>query len=173
MLNAIDRSATERPGYHGRQLNGGAKTMRRLTMATVLGAVVALLGSPVMADDRPGDTTLVDQVFTMAPGANLRECIDVPEMVLLTVFVSASISRTGEAASMNFSDNRQTVSPTVQILLSDIPDEQIISTHLAPAGSYCYYLAVTQNLTSPLPPDALERPYKQVLLKIISTPYSG
>lgn len=123
------------------------------------------------SEGRPGDTTLVDEIFRMAPGADLRQCIDVPEMALLTVVVSASISRTGESAALNFSDNRQTVSPNVQVLMMAIPDDQVVSTHLAPAGSYCYYIQVTHNLTSILPADAMEMPYKQVALKIISTPY--
>src|SRR5581483_10330068 len=102
----------------------------------------------------------------------LRQCLDVPEMVLLTAFASSPPGRTGESAMLDFSDNRQTVSPNVQLTTGAVPDEEIMSTHLAPAGSYCYYIVITHNLTSPLPDDAPEKPYKQVHLKIVSTPYA-
>lgn len=123
------------------------------------------------ATDRPGDTTLLDEVFRMEPGASLNECISVAQMTHLTVFVSSPLGRTGETAALNFSDNRQTVSPNVQLFVNEIPTEQIMSTHLAPAGSYCYFISVTHTLTSILPADAPERPYKNVHLKIVSTPY--
>lgn len=148
--------------------------MRR---ATVLLVMVLTLAVPMTAravdQQRPGDTTLVDETFNLAPGAALRECIDVPATAQLTVFVSSPPGRTGETVALNFSDDRQTVSPNVQLFTMDVPAEEIRSTHVAPAGSYCYYLAVTHALVSALPADAPEQPYKVVSLKIISTPPPG
>jgi hypothetical protein len=120
---------------------------------------------------QPGEAILVDETFRIAPGDGLRQCIDVPEMAQLTVAVSSPPGRTGETALFTFGDNRQTVRPNVHLSTLDVPWEDIRSVHLAPAGSYCYYIAVTHNLTSILPADALEMPDKQVHLTIISSPY--
>lgn len=154
--------------------------MRRAML--LVAVIVAALWPPVSlwagstermpGQERPGDTTLVDETFRIAPGADLGRCFAVSEMTQLTVIVSSPEGRTGETATFNFRDNRQTASPNVLLGIVQVPAEDVISTHLAPAGSYCYYLIVTHNLTSALPDDASEKPYKQVHLKIISTPYN-
>lgn len=146
----------------------------RTVVLIIAAACLIWPASPVGAERRPeGDITLVDETFRMAPGADAGDCIDVPEMAQLTIVVSSAMGRTGESALFHFGDNRQTARPNVLIALAEIPSEDVVSTHLAPAGSYCYYLAVTHNLTSTLPDDAPEKPYKYVRLKIVSSPYLG
>lgn len=120
---------------------------------------------------QPGETILVDETFRLAPGGGIRQCITVPEMAQLAVAVSSPPGRTGETALFTFGDNRQTVRPNVHLSTLNVPWEDIRSIHLAPAGSYCYDIEVTHNLTSILPADAPEMPDKQVHLTIISSPY--
>jgi hypothetical protein len=142
-----------------------------LTLILALSGGVAIYQS-ASAQGRPGDTILVDEIFRLAPGADLRQCLVLPEMVRVTILVVSPIGRTGETASFLFRDDRETVDPNVQLSTVEIPTEDIVSAHLAPAGSYCYYITVTHRLTSILPAGALEMPDKQVHLKIISTPYT-
>ena len=145
--------------------------MRHIMLIIAITVLALIPASAAQAEGGAGGMVLVDEVFRIAPGSGLRECITVSQMAHLTVLASSPEGRTGETASLNFADDRQTASPTVY-LATRVPTEQVISTHLAPAGSYCYAILISHELTSTLPADAPEAPYKQIHLRIISTPYT-
>lgn len=139
-------------------------------MRYALLACLLLIAVPAHAQDQSTEYPLVDQRFRIAPGVQGGDCFDIPTARVLTINASSPEGRTGETARLMFYE--ENTDPPSVYLEAVLAPEIVISRHAARAGKrYCYSLQVSHALTSILPADAPERPYKVVDLKIISTPY--
>lgn len=142
-----------------------------VALAPMHGATALAADFTSLAADAPTETVLIDEPHLfLYPGANWEQCVAV-ERGTLTVIASAAIGRTGETTHLLFHPNRQTARPDAY-LAATLSDDQTMMVHTVEAGSYCYDVMVSHNLTNPLDatdPNRLERPFKWVSLKVIST----
>ena len=120
------------------------------------------LAAPAAA--QPTEQVLFDGLLVLDPGDTPRRCFAVDRGVL-TVIAASPPGRTGEDAWLGFAPNRETARPEV-FLSAPLALDNLIASHLVDAGSYCYWVSVTNRLADTGDPNRPERPTKQVRIKI-------
>jgi hypothetical protein len=141
MLNAIDRSATERPVTLARYAVEGWRTMRHVLLMALVAMLALFAPISAQAGSMSGPLTVLDKTFTFNPNdesGDAYDCFDVPYGVMLTVVVW----------TMEADSNDETVSFVLKEgdltrLRTSLSTNPTVMAGYAGAGTYCYWISAS------------------------------